>query len=352
MRGDCEISDAPAPAPDGSHDEDAPDEDDLGRRGRLTRSVKNLFANVIFVPDFLRATPQHGAGPGYHGWADVCFASLGNAAAMSGFGVVVSTLAIATAQLTGSPVAGTFSLTLEFESRAAISPASNLSQKWGRRPVIVTSALCGVGGSLLVALDLYVRSYALGILGICGVGAANGVSQQLRFVAADAVRGGHKKRALSVCVAGGALAAFVGPSIAIATRLLLQKEYAGCFFAMAGCYLVLAVFAAGARSAGTATVRDDDDDDAEKNEKNASASKKNQDIQESLDMSDVATANTPTLFSLFKNSPNARKGTVCVSCAWTAMFLVMSAAPIAMTGDDEGGYSFDRSTNALRMHLL
>ena len=49
---------------------------------------------------------------------------------------------------------------------------------------------------------------------------------------------------------------------------------------------------------------------------------------------------------------NARKGLAGVTCAWTAMFLVMSAAPLAMTGRREGGHSFDEAATALQLHMI
>jgi MFS family permease len=183
----------------------------------------------------------------------VFFAALAQAAAMSGFGVVVAALAIAAERVTGSKALGTFALALEFAARAcAAVPAARAAARRGRRPVLLLGSLCGSLGSLLVAADLTIKSYVVGVVGVVAIGVANAVAQQARFVAAEAVSASDKKRALAVCVAGGAVAAFAGPELAKVSRTWLSNaEYGGCFVAMAACYFFFGVFVVFCRSAGT-----------------------------------------------------------------------------------------------------
>ena len=266
--------------------------------------------------------------PPLGGWPDVLFAALAQAAAMSGFGVVVAALAIAAERVTGSGALGTFALALEFFARAcAAVPAARAAARRGRRAVLLLGAACGVVGSLLVALDMFLKSYVLGVVGVFGVGVANGVAQQARFVAADAVAVSDKRRALSVCVAGGAVAAFAGPELAKASRMWLPDlEYGGCFVAMALCYAFFGVCAA----AITRTVACDAEDSVH---------------HVSNYFFHLETFNKSA-------SANARKGTACVAIAWPLMFLVMSAAPLAMMGAKEGGHGFDETADAIQAHLL
>ena len=266
--------------------------------------------------------------PPLGGWPDVLFAALAQAAAMSGFGVVVAALAIAAERVTGSGALGTFALALEFFARAcAAVPAARAAARRGRRAVLLLGAACGVVGSLLVALDMFLKSYVLGVVGVFGVGVANGVAQQARFVAADAVAVSDKRRALSVCVAGGAVAAFAGPELAKASRMWLPDlEYGGCFVAMALCYASFGVCAA----AITRTVAEVPEDSVH---------------HVSNYFFHLETFNKSA-------SANARKGTACVAIAWPLMFLVMSAAPLAMMGAKEGGHGFDETADAIQAHLL
>ena len=255
------------------------------------------------------------------------FAALAQAAAMSGFGVVVAALAIAAERVTGSKALGTFALALEFAARAcAAVPAARAAARRGRRPVLLAGAACGSIGSLLVAADVSLQSYVVGVVGVLGIGVANAVAQQARFVAAEAVKEADKKRALAVCVAGGAVAAFAGPELAKVSRTWLDQEYGGCFVAMAMCYFAFGALAACARSAGTVVVFG-----------NAPG---------------APFLGTGDFLETLSSSTNARKGTACVASAWPLMFLVMSAAPLAMTGAEEGGLGFDRAADAIQLHLL
>ena len=255
------------------------------------------------------------------------FAALAQAAAMSGFGVVVAALAIAAERVTGSKALGTFALALEFAARAcAAVPAARAAARRGRRPVLLAGAACGSIGSLLVAADVSLQSYVVGVVGVLGIGVANAVAQQARFVAAEAVKEADKKRALAVCVAGGAVAAFAGPELAKVSRTWLDQEYGGCFVAMAMCYFAFGALAACARSAGTVGVFG-----------NAPG---------------APFLGTGDFLETLSSSTNARKGTACVASAWPLMFLVMSAAPLAMTGAEEGGLGFDRAADAIQLHLL
>ena len=255
----------------------------------------------------MSSTPQLGDGDASpsDGWSDVAFASLGQAAAASGFGIVVASLAVATERRTGSAVVGTVALAVEMWSRAAVSlPAAARANARGRREVIAQAGCIGVLGSLVSFADFYVDSHVLYFLGLALVGVANCVAQQLRFAAAEAVKPGDRPRALSFGVAGGTLAAFIGPEVAKATRTSLDKEFAGCFLAMAACYAALVAFTVCIKSAGPRR--------GVKEEKGAAFTWPHAE---------------------FARSAKARKGLAGVTCAWTAMFLAMSAAPLAMTGD-------------------
>ena len=274
----------------------------------------------------MSSTPQLGDGDASpsDGWSDVAFASLGQAAAASGFGIVVASLAVATERRTGSAVVGTVALAVEMWSRAAVSlPAAARANARGRREVIAQAGCIGVLGSLVSFADFYVDSHVLYFLGLALVGVANCVAQQLRFAAAEAVKPGDRPRALSFGVAGGTLAAFIGPEVAKATRASLEKEFAGCFLAMAACYAALVAFTVCIKSAGPRR--------GVKEEKGAAFTWPHAE---------------------FARSAKARKGLAGVTCAWTAMFLAMSAAPLAMTGESEGGHSFDDAATALQLHMV
>ncbi|ACO63886.1 major facilitator superfamily [Micromonas commoda] len=293
------------------------------QQGSRDASLKNVGERDDGWDD--ETTTSRGVGAAWgDGWADVAFASLGQAAAASGFGIVVASLAVATERRTGSEAVGTLALAVEMFARAVASlPAARRANARGRREVIAHAGCLGVLGSLVAFADFYLDSHVLYFLGISFVGVANCVAQQLRFAAAEAVAPAHRPRALSFGVAGGTLAAFIGPEVAKATRTALAEEFAACFLAMAGCYAALVAFTSRIRSAGPR-----------------------------LDGADDASSSLAWPSAELARSVNARKGLAGVTCAWTAMFLVMSAAPLAMTGRREGGHSFDEAATALQLHMI
>ena len=275
-------------------------------------------------------------------WHDVVFASLAQAAATSGFGIIVSTLVVATIARTGVRGLGTASLALEFATRSVVSlPLARLATTRGRRVVVAVSGALGVAGALLATVDFFLSTARVPyFLGIALLGVANCASQQLRFVAAAAVVPASQPRALSVGIAGGTIAAFVGPELAKASRTSLEKEYAGSFLAMAGCYAALVMFTlplreegpAAAKSASGVSVEGDEEDEP----------------PPTYEEDEPPLPPTP-LKQLFRSSFSARKGLACVAVSWAAMFVVMSAAPVAMI---KAGHSFDDAATALQYHMI
>ena len=70
--------------------------------------------------------------------------------------------------------------------------------------------------------------------GIRHAGVTHGVAQFYRYAAADNADKGNKARALSLVLAGGILATFLGPNLTRLTYLAIPDHlYAGCFFAAA-----------------------------------------------------------------------------------------------------------------------
>ena len=74
-----------------------------------------------------RASASAPRARAFGGWVDVAFASLGQAASASGFGIVVASLAVATEANTGSKTLGTLSLAFEFLARSVVGvPAGSV----------------------------------------------------------------------------------------------------------------------------------------------------------------------------------------------------------------------------------
>ena len=92
-------------------------------------------------------------------------------------------------------------------------PAAILMRRYGRRAGFLLGAALGLTGSLLCALALYQSSFALFVTGHLLLGSYQGFGSYYRFAAVEATDPNHASRAISWVVAGGVVAAFLGPQL-------------------------------------------------------------------------------------------------------------------------------------------
>jgi MFS family permease len=92
-------------------------------------------------------------------------------------------------------------------------PAAILMRRVGRRTGFLTGAALGLAGSLLCALALQQRSFAMFVTGHLLLGSYQGFASYYRFAAVEATEANHASRAIAWVVAGGIVAAFLGPQL-------------------------------------------------------------------------------------------------------------------------------------------
>lgn len=92
-------------------------------------------------------------------------------------------------------------------------PAGLFMRRVGRRTGFLIGAGIGIAASLLSVYALQVQSFALFVLGHFLLGSYQGFANYYRFAAVEASDPAHASRAISLVVAGGIVAAFVGPQI-------------------------------------------------------------------------------------------------------------------------------------------
>lgn len=111
--------------------------------------------------------------------------------------------------------------------------ASMLIEKLGRRiAFIIGSATCALGGAVSVWAVLHANFWIF-CLGTASVGVFQAFSGFYRLAAADAVSAENKASAISFVLAGGVLAAFIGPILASWTKDLLPAIFAGSYLLIA-----------------------------------------------------------------------------------------------------------------------
>ncbi len=107
---------------------------------------------------------------------------------------------------------------------AASIPAGLVFARLGRRPGFLLGALGSLGGSLIYGYGVWRGDFALYCLGAVPAGLGFGIAQHYRFAAAEVVAPAHRPRAIALVMAGGVVAAVVGPELVKHTRLLLAPH--------------------------------------------------------------------------------------------------------------------------------
>ena len=92
-------------------------------------------------------------------------------------------------------------------------PAARLMRRYGRRPGFLLGALLGIGGSLVCAFALHQGSFSGFVIGHFLLGIYHGFANYYRFAAVEAADPSDAGKAISLVVAGGVVAAFLGPQL-------------------------------------------------------------------------------------------------------------------------------------------
>lgn len=94
-------------------------------------------------------------------------------------------------------------------------PAAMLMRRYGRRPGFMLGALLGIGGSLLSVFALHESDFAAFVIGHFLLGCYQGFANYYRFAAVEAAGPDQAGKAISLVVAGGVVAAFLGPQLGL-----------------------------------------------------------------------------------------------------------------------------------------
>jgi len=154
---------------------------------------------------------------------------------VTGTVLVVSVSALVGLSLAPDPRLATLPAALSFVAAMATAmPASLLMKRIGRQRAFILGVSVGAVGAGLAALAISRSDFLLFCAGSVLLGVLSGTAQFYRFAAADAVNERQRPRAISLVLAGGLLAAFLGPNLASWTRQALPgPAFVGSFVALA-----------------------------------------------------------------------------------------------------------------------
>lgn len=163
---------------------------------------------------------------------------------MSGTSLIIATSALVGFALARDKSWATLPLAAQFIATMLTTiPASLLMDRIGRRQGFMLASLFGLCGAVIAALAIIKGKLLLFTFGTLQIGIFNGFGNYYRFAAADAVQKDMKSRAVSYIMAGGVVAAFVGPNLANVTRgIISNANFAGSYLSLAGLYILSLTF--------------------------------------------------------------------------------------------------------------
>lgn len=244
--------------------------------------------------------------------------ALGQALLVTGNILLISVNALIGQQLAPLPHLATLPVAVQFIGlMAATLPAAQVMRVLGRKVGFTLGNLIGIGGGLLACVALFQQSFWLFCISTTFLGVAIGVGQQYRFAAIEACVPEARPRAISLVMAGGVLAAVLGPNLAVwSNRFWPEPAFLGAFAAVTALYglalLLIMLLPLTKPSAAEQT------------------------------------GSSRTYFSLL-SQPRLLTAVVAGAIGYGVMILVMTATPIAMHGHH---HDFANTASVIQWHVL
>jgi MFS family permease len=134
----------------------------------------------------------------------------------------------------------TFPIAMQFIGlMAATIPASLIMQRFGRRRGFIMGNLTGIAGAACAIIALLNQHFVLFCLATTLIGIGIGFSTLYRFAAIEVCKPEHKTQAISLIMAGGVLAAILGPNLSIySQKILPQLGYSAAFVGLLALYII------------------------------------------------------------------------------------------------------------------
>jgi MFS family permease len=150
----------------------------------------------------------------------------------------VNTLLITSSAILGYALAvdkslATMPMAIQFFSTMLITiPASLMMNRYGRRAGFLFSSLIGLVGGVIAIYAVTRHSFGLFCMASVMFGVYTGFGNYFRFVATEVAPPEHSNNAISYVLAGGVLAAVIGPNLANYSKDILDISYLGSFIAV------------------------------------------------------------------------------------------------------------------------
>lgn len=235
----------------------------------------------------------------------------GNILLISVIGLVGRTLAPVSSMIT-LPVA------LQFLGlMSATIPASLIMGKLGRRKGFSIGNLVGITGASVATYALSIQAFYLFCAGTFLLGIGIGFGTLYRFAAIEVCHESARHRAISISMAGGVLAAVLGPNLAIYSQQWLPDGlYVGAFMALIALNIIALCLL--------------------------------QTIEFPKPVS-VAEQTSVDSLATIVTAPNFMVSVFAAMVAYAVMNILMTATPLAMIGC---GFDFNKAAGVIEWHVL
>ncbi|NKB57865.1 MAG: MFS transporter [Alphaproteobacteria bacterium] len=153
--------------------------------------------------------------------------------AMSGSSMLAAVAALAGYMIADDKSLATLPVACQFlATMLSTIPASLIMRRIGRRAGFTIGQMFGMTGAAIAGYAIYDINFPLFIAGSFCIGVHNAFWQYYRFAAADTASEAFRARSISYVLAGGIVAAIVGPEVAKLTVDLFEPvKFAGSYAA-------------------------------------------------------------------------------------------------------------------------
>lgn len=249
---------------------------------------------------------------------NVWLLSLCQALLMTGNILLISVIGLIGKQIAPSASMITLPVALQFLGlMAATIPASLISGKLGRKRGFSIGNLVGITGASLATYALLQQNFYLFCFATFLLGIGIGFGTLYRFAAIEVCDENARHRAISISMAGGVLAAVLGPNLAIMSQQWSQDGlYIGAFASLIGLNILALV------------------------------------ILQTIQFPKVSFSNqTPKSdpLSAIVKAPNFVGAVFAAMVAYAVMNILMTATPLAMIGC---GFDFTKAAGVIEWHVL
>jgi len=249
---------------------------------------------------------------------NVIFLAICQGLSNSGMSMLVTVAALTGHLLAADKTLATLPIALQWAATMGTTiPASLLMRRIGRRAGFTFGATVLGSGGLLGLASLKISSFELFCIACIFLGAGNAFAQYYRFAAADAAPDNSKSKAISLVLAGGVVAAFLGPELAkLSVDWLLPTLYAGCYLTLTIVSGIIIVLLQGIRIPH-------------------------------LSLAQRRSAGRPILEIM--RQPVFVVAVLSGALGYGSMVLIMTATPLAMAGC---GFAFNDTATVIQAHVL